>query len=390
MQNIMISPVSTRERITSLDILRGFALLGIILVNVLGFNASFFNFPGFYGSLPDPAQQKFYNTYISLTADKFIFMFSFLYGYGIYLQFRKFREQGRLYPRFMSRRMGMLALFGIAHIFFLWAGDILLMYAIAGMVILLIRKVPTRWQLAVSLFFYFFIAIWLALGVWISIPDAMISTCTNCLEQAKVTYAHGNYLECLQLRLQEYWAFRNNNTFYYLPKIMGVTLFGFMASKMELHKRVAEHTKRWILIWLLMVLIATVTYFGYAKIANPESRFAPAISMAGYEFMNIAIAGSYILFILLITTRRSILKALHPFALMGRMSLTNYLTQSVLLSILFYGWGFGLFGQTRVTLLVMIALCVYLLQIGINLVWFRHHEQGPLERLWRKISYKGI
>jgi len=386
----MITPVSSRERITSLDILRGFALLGIILVNSLGFNASFFNFPGFYGSLPDPVQQNFYNIYISLTADKFIFMFSFLFGYGIYLQFRKFRNQKMSYPRFMTRRMGMLAIFGIAHILFLWAGDILLLYAVAGMVIMAVRNLPTRWQLVLSLFFYFFIAIWLALGVLIAIPDAMTSTCTGCLEQAKSIYAHGNYLECLQLRLHEYWAFRNNNTFYYLPKIIGVTLFGFIASKKELHLRVAEHVKNWVGIWLGVVVIAVVAYFGYAGIANPESRFAPAVSMAGYEFMNIAMAASYILFILLITTNLWIAKALRPFALMGRMSLTNYLTQSLLLSVVFYGWGLGLFGQTKVTLVVLIALAVYLLQIGINLIWFRYRQQGPLEWLWRKVSYKGI
>jgi len=286
--------------------------------------------------------------------------------------------------------MGMLALFGIAHIFFLWAGDILLLYAVAGLVIMAVRNLPTRWQLVLSLFFYFFIAIWLALGVLIVIPDAMTSTCTGCLEQAKSIYAHGNYLECMQLRLQEYWAFRNNNTFYYLPKIIGVTLFGFIASKMELHKRVAEHVKNWVGIWLVVVVIGVITYFGYAGIADPRSRFAPAISMAGYEFMNIAIASSYILFILLITTNLKIAKALRPFALMGRMSLTNYLTQSLLLSVVFYGWGLGLFGQTKVTLVVLIALAVYLLQIGINLIWFRYHDQGPLEKLWRKVSYKGI
>ncbi len=85
-----LKAVKKTNRIQSLDILRGFALLGIALVNVLGFNASFFDFGGFYNNLPDPTQQKIYSTFIGLTADKFIFLYSFLFGYGFFLQFNKY------------------------------------------------------------------------------------------------------------------------------------------------------------------------------------------------------------------------------------------------------------------------------------------------------------
>ncbi len=385
----MINPVSSRERISSLDILRGFALLGIVLVNTLGFNASFFNFGGFYSRLPDPFQQKFYNIFISLTADKFIFLFSFLFGYGIFLQFRRFREEGAGYTGFMSRRMGVLALFGLAHIFFLWAGDILLMYAIAGMLILAVRNLSTRGQLILAFIFYFFIAIWLAMSVFITLPDAMSSTCTGCLEQAKSVYPHGSYLDCLRLRLHEYWDFRNINLFYYLPKIIGISLFGFVASKYELHLRVADQVKNWFGIWLFVVIIAVAAYFNYAGIADPKSRFAPALTMWGYEFMNMSVAAGYMLFIFLITTNLSVTRALGPFALMGRMSLTNYLMQSLFLSILFYGWGLGLFGQTKIPLLIIIALGVYFLQMVMNIFWFRYRNQGPVEWVWRWVAYNG-
>ena len=75
-------------------------------------------------------------------------------------------------------------------------------------------------------------------------------------------------------------------------------------------------------------------------------------------------------------------------ALMGRMSLTNYLMQSVLLSIIFYGWGFGLFGQTKVTSVVFIGVCVFVFQLVLNVIWFKFYNQGPLEKLWRNFSYK--
>jgi uncharacterized protein len=383
----MLRPVTPRERIQSIDILRGFALLGIVLVNALGFNASFFDFGGYYRSLPDPFQLSFYNLFISLTADKFIFLFSFLFGYGIWLQYSRFRDEGMGFTSFMVRRMGVLALFGIAHILLLWAGDILLLYAFAGLVVLAARKLSTGWQLALAVIFYFFIGIWLTAGVFIKLPDAMTSTCTGCLDQARTVYAHGNYLDCLKLRLHEYAAFRNINLFYYLPKVIGISLFGFIASKMGLHRRLATEPKKWLRIWLVVAIVAVAVYFGYAKVVDPKSRFAAALYMAGYEFMNIWVASTYLLGILLACTLPGIARTLRPVGLMGRMSLTNYLTQSLVLSILFYGWGFGLFGRTNIVLVEAIALGVYFIQILLNVLWFRYYRQGPLERLWRRLSY---
>jgi len=385
-----IKPVAIRERISSIDILRGFALMGIILVNVLGFNASFFDFGGFYSHLPDPFQEKFYTIYISLTADKFIFLFSFLFGYGIYLQYKKFKDKSENFTGFFSRRMLALSLFGMAHILLLWAGDILFCYAIAGFVILFLYKLPTKWQLLAGIFFYFFIGIWLTIGVWIPLPNAMSSTCTECLEKAKIIYANGSYFDCLILRLQEYLAFRNINAFYYLSKIIGITIFGFVASKNNLHQNVKKNKAKWTLILMITAIIGAVSYFGYDKIVDYKSPFANAVYMTGYEFMNIFIAGSYLLFILIMASITSVAEFLKPIALMGRMSLTNYILQSLLLSVIFYGWGFGWFGQTKVTSVVLIGICVYFFQVLLNVIWFKYYKQGPLEKIWRKLSYKNI
>ncbi len=381
-------PTNINERISSIDILRGFALLGIILVNALGFNASFFDFGGFYNSLPDEFQKHFYTIYISLTADKFIFLFGFLFGYGTYLQFNKFNELKGNFTKFFSRRMFVLFLFGVAHILFLWAGDILLCYSIAGFVLLLFHKLPSKWILLFAILFYFFIAVCLILSVWIHLPDPMTSTYTEGLAQAKIVYANGNYFDCLKLRLQEYFAFRNINTFYYLPKIIGIAIFGFLASKYNLHQKVAEKKLRWSLILIGTITIGTIAYFGYEKIVDFKSPFANAEYMFGYEFMNIFIASSYLLFIMLLASTDVIAKFLKPIGLMGRMSLTNYIMQSIILSLIFYGWGFGLFGQTKVTNVVMIALCVYSFQVILNSIWFTFYKQGPLEKLWRTLSYK--
>ncbi|NVO03906.1 MAG: DUF418 domain-containing protein [Bacteroidetes bacterium] len=383
-----IVPVKTAERISSIDILRGFALLGIVLVNSLGFNASFFDFGGFYSNLSNDFQKTFYTIYISLTADKFIFLFSFLFGYGMFLQFKKFNHSKKSFSQFFSRRMLVLFFFGIAHVLFLWAGDILILYSITGLLMLIVCKLPTKWQIALAIFFYFFIGIWLSFSVWIHLPNALSSTYTEGLQKAKLIYAHGNYFDCLNLRLQEYFAFRNINVFYYLPKIIGLTILGFIAAKFNFHKKLAANKLKWFLVLIFFATIGIALYFGFGKIVDPQSRFAMAISMTGYELTNLFIAMSYLLMILLLSSFFSISKFLRPFALMGRMSLTNYISQSIIFSIIFYSWGFGLFGQSKVTIVVLIAIVVYVFQVILNLIWFKFYQQGPLEKLWRKWSYK--
>ncbi len=385
-----MKPETTKERISSIDILRGFALLGIVVVNALGFNASFFNFGGYYGSLPDPDQQQFYNVFISLTADKFIFLFSFLFGYGIYMQYNKFQDNNQPFGHFFSRRMMVLAMFGIAHAVLLWAGDILLPYAIAGIIVFALRKAPTFLQLLLAAFFYFFVFFWLSAENWLVLPDSMSSLCRECLENAKNVYANGNYFDILQLRLHEYADFRNINLFYYLPKIIGLTLFGFVASKKLLHKRVATYKVRWMVVLALVAVAAVVIYLKYETVFAIEGPFAAAAYMAGYELMNLFVASTYLIFILLVASFPTPAQLLKPFALMGRMSLTNYLMQSLILGIVFYGWGFGLFGQANVMMVVEIALAVYVFQIIVNIVWFRFYDSGPLEKVWRRWSYRKL
>jgi uncharacterized protein len=106
--------------------------------------------------------------------------------------------------------------------------------------------------------------------------------------------------------------------------------------------------------------------------------------------MNLLVASTYLLLILLIASFSTPARLLKPIALMGRMSLTNYLMQSLILGIIFYGWGFGLFGQANVMMVVAIALAVYLFQILLNMIYFRFFETGPLEKIWRKWSYGNL
>jgi len=388
-----VEPVRPQNRAASLDILRGIALLGIALVNVLGFNASFFDFGGFYSALPDVFQKAVFQLIISLFADKFIFIFSFLFGYGIYMQYRRFSLQQLNFVPFFSRRMGVLLMFGVLHVGLLWAGDILILYAIAGMVVLAIRKWSPVLLLTTGLFFYFFISFWLVLSVYIPLPDGLSSACPTCLREALEVYATGHYFEILQLRATEYQAFLPVNLIYYFPKVIGVIIFGFLASRYSLHTQIQLNKKRWVLVTLLVAGVSAIVFTKYESVIaltiSDKSSFLPAASMFGYELMNLFVASAYILVVLMLCAYRYLLKMLHWFSYAGRMSLTNYLGQSLIFAFFFYGWGLGFFGWEKPLQLISVALFVFILQVIFSYLWLKEFQQGPLEMLWRRLSYRG-
>lgn len=385
-----VSALKPKFRIQSLDILRGFALLGVALVNVLGFNASFFDFGGFYHNLPDPIQQNFYFILIGLTADKFIFLYSFLFGYGFYLQYQKYDTEGHQFTNYYLRRLFFLALFGVSHVVFLWAGDILLTYAFAGLLLFFLRKLPGQFLLLIGFGLYFFISIWLVLSIWIPLPNALSSTCTECLDDALIIYPTGNYFEILKLRLYEYFAFRNINLLYYLPKVMGILIFGFLASQNKLHEKISVSPKKWMIVFAIMAGISVILYFYYEslvfKLLPADSNYINALFMGAYELMNLFMAISYILLIILLSTFR--FNILKPLIYVGRMSLTNYIMQSVLFSIVFYGWGFGKFGMKEPLVIIWYAIGIFVVQLILSYFWLKNKKQGPLEWLWRKLAYR--
>ncbi|MBN1340636.1 MAG: DUF418 domain-containing protein [Bacteroidales bacterium] len=392
MSIIQLRATGSSERITSVDILRGFALFGIALVNVFGFNASFFDFGGFYSRLPDPEESKFYRLMISLCADKFIFLYSFLFGYGFFLQFEKFRAEKTWFSDFYKRRLLFLALFGLMHIVFLWAGDILLLYALAGTLLFLIRNLKSGPLLGLGIFFYFFIGFWLMAASRLPLPDALSSTCTDCLSDAQEIYPAGGFFDCLLLRLKEYLAFRNINLFYYLPKIMGVFIFGFMAGRLKIHQKVKKNPVKSLIVTSLTGIAAALLYFYYETLIFlliPEGNpLLNAMYMTAYEFTNLFMAGFYILLVLWMASVPFTGRLLIVFAWPGRLSLTNYIVQSVAFSVIMYGWGFGKFGMQTPTVFIWYPVIIFGFQALFSYLWLKRFSQGPLEMLWRWLSYR--
>ena len=148
--------INPNDRIEQIDILRGFALFGVLLVNALGYNSSFFDFGGFYSTFTDPLNSSVYSIITNYGADKFIGLFSFLFGVSFSIMYQKNRNSETQFSIFYLRRLLILMIFGIIHIVFFWAGDILFTYSLVGIILLLSRKLPSKLLLYISAFMYFF------------------------------------------------------------------------------------------------------------------------------------------------------------------------------------------------------------------------------------------
>lgn len=391
--NVIFRPTSPKDRISQIDILRGFALFGILLVNVFGYNSSFFDFTGFYKTFEDPLNSTVFDLVIGFGADKFIFLFSFLFGVGFSIMYLKYCADERDFFRLYLRRLLVLMMFGIIHIVFFWAGDILFSYSLMGMILLLSRKLRSGLLLFLSVFLYFFPIIYIAFeSIFPFLPSALSSVTEITMPEVIDIYSGGSYLETLKLRIHEYFAFRNINLIYYSPKILSLFFLGFLFHKHKYFKRINSSKSKYFVVFIILLSIGIFLNLFTKNIvnslANPEtSPFYTAIYMGVFEVTNIFLGFSYILLVLILSQVLIFKTILNPLKYVGRMALTNYLMQSVIFTTIMYSYGFGKFGSVQPWQLLIFAVVVFVIQLFISIIWLKNFCFGPLEWVWRKLTY---
>jgi len=391
--NIIFRPTAPKERISQIDILRGFALFGILLVNVFGYNSSFFDFSGFYKTFEDPLNSTIFDLVIGFGADKFIFIFSFLFGVGFSIMYLKYCADERAFSNLYLRRLLVLMMFGIIHIVFFWAGDILFSYSLMGVILLLSRKLPSGLLLFLSVFFYFFPIAYIAIeSILPFLPSALSSVTDITMPEVIDIYSEGSYLEILKLRINEYFAFRNINLIYYGPKILSLFFFGFLFYKHKYFERINSSKSKYFVIFIILLSIGIFLNLFTENIvnslANPEtSTFYTAIYMGVFEVTNIFLGFGYIMLVLILSKVSFFKTILNPLKYSGRMALTNYLFQSVIFTTIMYSYGLGYFGSLQPWQLLIFAIVVFVIQLIFSKIWLKNYRFGPLEWVWRKSTY---
>jgi uncharacterized protein len=387
-------PIAARERIDVIDILRGFTIFGILLVNM-----PLYAWPNWgpmramRAQLPGGPFDEAASWFLWLFAeDKFYPLLSFLFGWGFSIQLA--RAPAATFLSVYRRRLLALLLIGLLHGLLVWSGDILVTYALVGFCLLSFRACRQKTILVFAIVFLLLpIALFPVqrelnqrLFTHVVAADVDYKLLWN---EALRTYAHGSFAEISRERARALaW---NLSWPISLLQILGLFLLGLYAGRRQFFQNLQAHLffLRKALWWaLLLGAIGLLVRAGVFKL--PEI-LGPSFSSFGQEALettgNLALSFFYADALIVLVHRPAWNGRLAPLAAVGRMALSNYLFQSLLLTTLFYSYGFGLYGRVRPAAGLALGVAIYSVQVPLSLWWLRHFRFGPMEWVWRSLTY---
>ncbi|WP_062105305.1 DUF418 domain-containing protein [Bacillus niameyensis] len=383
-----IGPTSSLERIQSLDVLRGFSLLGILLVNMISFHSpmSYYNPYEWwkYGDL------DVYMWIDILVQASFYPIFAMMFGYGMVIMQERSKLKGTSFWKISVRRLIVLLLFGVIHAFLIWHGDILITYAIMGLLLLPLLRLSGPLLLAIGTAVYILPQLLMGgLLVLISLLDTTtLADFTDILslQQSEEVYANGTFWEITIQRFQD-WSYGNGagNFIVLIFMILPLMMIGAGAAKLKWLEKAHNQRKKWLIIFIVFLIL------GLTGKMLPLL-FEPSISIQYIQDMigGPLLAISYIALIVMIMSNNFMAKLFKPLASAGRMSITLYLTQSLIGTLIFYQYGLGLYGQISMSSGTWLAIAIYVIQVILAELWLSKFKYGPIEKLWRTLTYGRI
>lgn len=385
--------VLAAERIEALDALRGFALLGILLANILYWSGWGLMTDGQRLALAGAEGVRGQYIFHHLLVDgKFYTLFSLLFGASFALQLERLERRGNDGLAIYRRRVLILLAIGLIHSWLIWDGDILTVYAMLGLVLPLFVRWRDR-SLAIAAGLLIFAvplvgkALFAALG-WA--PEAWFFDLSDRIARSMGTVitaengvsvlASGDFgdLAAWIVSGSPYsWGVRLES--WRIPKLLGIMLLGLIVGRrLAAGTLLANRTALWRLlaVGLAIGLPASAVYAW-----RPDQNQDDWPSVLGTAPLALAYASA---FLLAWPKAKSLLGWFAP---PGRMALTNYLSHTLIGVVLFYGIGFGLIGKLPPPVIYAVALTIFATQVLLSRWWLARHAMGPMERLWRNLTY---
>ena len=392
-------PVREPDRIVAIDVLRGFAILGILAVNIQSFampDATLFN-PTAYGDLTGANRWVWYVTHV-LFEQKFMTIFSMLFGAGILLMTGRVEAKGLRSSRLHHRRMAVLLGFGLLHAYLVWTGDILVCYAMCGFLVYLFRHREPRslvkWGIGLvavasllSLLFGWSMTYWPAESVE-ELKQAA-SPSSDAIARTLEAY-RGSYLSQLVYRAPNSLQ---SQTFVFLIwtfwRAGGLMLIGMALFKQGVFS--AARSSRFytgLVVAAVAAGIPAVIYGTWRNFAEGwDVRYSFFIGSQYNYWASILVSLGWVALVMLACKHGVARSLTSRLAAVGRMAFSNYLAQSLVCTTIFYGHGLGLFGSVDRVTQALIVVAVWILQLAVSPLWLARFRFGPCEWAWRSLTY---
>ncbi len=387
----MEQPTGKHARVEVADVLRGLAVMGIILLHSIE-HFNFYSFPDTTGQSAWLAftDKAVWDGLFFLLGGKAYAVFALLFGFSYFIQYDNQRMRGHDFRLRFCWRLILLFLIGNLNAMFFTA-EVLVLYSLVGFILPLTCKMKDKW-------------IFVLACILLIQPLPLYYTLRACFDPAFVTPAlptgdlwgatfevqsHGTFWETVRVNLWEgqlaslAWAWDNGRVF----QTAALFLLGFLAGKRGLFLK--ENLKIWNKV-LCGSLLAFFPLYGLGNmlpgfIDNPSIRTPLLLIISSlYKFAFMLLLVSAILFAYYRTRLQRRLAQIVPY---GRMSLTNYITQSIFGSLLFYNWGFGLHDDLGITASFLTGILLFILQFSFCRWWMAHHSHGPMEYLWKRATW---
>ena len=420
--NDSAAPVLGADRIISLDILRGVAILGILVMNIYGFAMPFpaYTNPLLMGGTDGLNLGTWFATHIFFD-QKFLSIFAMLFGAGIVLMTDRAAATGGKYGRIFYRRQFWLVLIGALHAYFLWFADILFMYAVIGMLAYLFRnRAPRTLIIIACLLLPIGLVVSAGMSQQMQLLQAKAGELTVLVEAGENISAEQEALldqwdeyhafmapteseirEDVNLHLGSYAEITANRIptammmqifglfFYGLWRVLALMLLGMALMKtgvLAAEKSAGFYRNMLLICYGIGLPITTFSAFDlYAHDFSALYAFRVG-SIANY-LGSIVVGLGHIALVMLLIRTQILQAALRRFAAVGRMALSNYLMHSVILTTVFYGYGLGLYGSVPRFQQMGFVAAVIALQLVLSPWWLARYRFGPVEWLWRSLTY---
>ena len=393
------APIAPTERITAVDTLRGFGVLGILIMNIQYFSmihSAYFN-PTAYGDLTGINRWVWILSHI-FADQKFMTIFSILFGAGVIMIVSRIEASGGSASRIYYRRVIILILIGLAHAYLLWSGDILVAYGCCGLVVYLLRNArPLRLLIFGLLTISVSTAIYLFFGWSMKFwpPEAI----NGIMEFWKPTS------DMIQIEIEAQQAGWVGQLGYRISSAIFMQTFvfaiwagwrsgGLMLIGMALYKfgvLTGERSRKFYAAMVAFGLIVVLPVVSYGIVRNFRADWSIYFSFFyGIQFNywgSLFIGMAYIGVIMLICKTVRFKNIIKPLSAVGRMALTNYLLQTLICTTIFNGHGFGLFGEIPRYGQISLVFGIWIIQLIVSPIWLSYFRFGPLEWCWRSLTY---